>query len=240
MSPIKESPVDFNVRRVLTPSNLWGYLFGRAIKLIKAKEELLQDTIVNIESNKEFIIFASVKIMSSAAGAMFSISHSRRKLILFDLSTKGMGDKTKLILRYRSTDDTMEHVVFRDVAVLGDRKYHIIILQISDVIGDNGKKISSVTLYVDCKPFGKVETVSPISSIFSYQGTLLSRLDFRIGQRGLGSKVHTKWMVSTQLLTYRCHSVELVGEWGRGHSWHNGENSAMVKALSFNQELYQT
>lgn len=206
--------MDVNVRKVLTPSNQWGYLFGRAIKLIKAKEELLQDTIVNIESNKEFIFFASIKIMSSLAGAMFSISHSRRKLLLLDLSTKGVGDKTKLILRYRSTNDTMEHVVFKDVAALGDRKYHVIILHISDVVNDSGKKISSVTLYVDCKPFGKVETISPISSIFSYQGTLLSRLDFRIGQRGLGSKIHTKWLVSAQLLTYGYQSVELMGGGG--------------------------
>ena len=208
--------MNFNVRKVLTPSNQWGYLFGRAIKLIKAKEELLQDTIVNIESNKEFIVFASIKIMSSLAGAMFSISHSRRKLLLFDLSTKGVGDRTKLILRYRSTNDTMEAVVFKDVAALGDRKYHVIILQISDVIDGNGKKISSVTLYVDCKPFGKVETVSPISSIFSYQGTLLSRLDFRIGQRGLGSKVHTKWMVSTQNFSVRVSKRRVDGVGGGG------------------------
>lgn len=206
LSPISESTTNLNVRRVFTPKlNAPAYLFGRAIKLIQAKEELLQDTIVNIESNEEFVIYATVRIMSSLAGAMFSIAHSQKKLILLDLSTKGIGNKTKLLLRYRSTSDTTENVVFKDVAALGDRGYHKIILRITDVV-DNGKKISAVALYVDCKFFGKAETISPISTIFSYKGTLLSRLAFRIGQRGFGSKVHTQWRVSSIYTLVVCNA----------------------------------
>ena len=202
LSPISDSPMDFHVRTVLaTPAGSgMAYLFGRAIKEISASEELLQETILNIESNDEFVIYARIKIMSGSsksAGCLFSIAHKQRKLLLLDLSTKGSGSNTKLILRYRSTSDTAENVVFKDVAVLGDRKYHTIILRITDVI-DNGRKISAVTLYVDCKFFGKGETVSPISTIFSYKGTLLSLLDFRIGQRRSASpkhKLHTQWKV---------------------------------------------
>lgn len=190
LSPISGSSEDLNVRR---PLGSVGYLFGRGNKKIQAKEELLQDVIYNIEANGEFIIYASIRLISSRAGALFSISHSQRKLLLLDLSAKGMGSTTKLILRYRSTSDSAENVIFKDLNVLGDRKHHTIILHISDVMEDNGNKISSVTLYVDCKPFGKAETVSPISSIFSYKGTLLSRLEFRIAQRGFGKKIHTQW-----------------------------------------------
>ena len=193
LSPISGSSEDLNVRR---PLGSVGYLFGRGNKKIQAKEELLQDVIYNIEANGEFIIYASIRLISSRAGALFSISHSQRKLLLLDLSAKGMGSTTKLILRYRSTSDSAENVIFKDLNVLGDRKHHTIILHISDVMEDNGNKISSVTLYVDCKPFGKAETVSPISSIFSYKGTLLSRLEFRIAQRGFGKKIHTQWGVS--------------------------------------------
>lgn len=184
------------MQRVINSRVLPGYMFGRSVKKIKASEELLQDTIMNIESNSEFIIYASLRLVASRAGALFSISHSQRKLILLDLSTRGTGAATRVFLRYRSTSDSTKTVVFKDVEELGDRKYHTVLLHISDVIGDNGKKISSVTLYVDCEPFGKAETVSPISSIFSYKGTLLSRLEFRIAQRGFANKIHSQFGVS--------------------------------------------
>lgn len=204
LTPISKSPEDLNVQRPLINSGggftTSGYLFSRRVKKIKASEELLQDTIMNIESNSEFIIYASLRLVSQRAGALFSIAHSQRKLLLLDLSIKGTGAATKVMLRYRSTNDSAKSIVFRDVEELGDRKYHTMLLHISDVIGDSGKKISSVTLYVDCEPFGKAETVSPISSIFSYKGTLLSRLEFRIGQRGFASKIHTQFGVSILFL----------------------------------------
>lgn len=193
LTPISESPEDLNVQRVINSRILPGYMFARSVKKIKASEELLQETIMNIESNGEFIIYASLRLVASRSGALFSISHSQRKLILLDLSTRGTGAATRVFLRYRSTSDSTKTVVFKDVEELGDRKYHTVLLHISDVIGDNGKKISSVTLYVDCKPFGKAETVSPISSIFSYKGTLLSRLEFRIAQRGFADKIHSQF-----------------------------------------------
>lgn len=199
LTPISKSPEDLNVQRPLRNSGggtAPGYLFPRSVKRIRASEKLLQDTIMNIESNSEFIIYASLRFVSSRFGALFSISHSQRKLILLDLSTKGTGAATKVFLRYRSTSDSIKTVVFRNVEQLGDRRYHTMLLHISDVIGDNGKKISSVTLYVDCVPFGKAETESPISSIFSYKGTLLSRLEFRIGQRGFANKIHSQFGVS--------------------------------------------
>ena len=183
------------MRRIFTPSRSEAYLFGRAIKLIKASEDLLQETIVNIESNQEFVIYARIKIMSRDAGTLFSITHNQRKLFLLDLSTKGTGEKTKLFLRYRSTNDTTEYITFKNVASLGDMKYHTILLRITDVV-EYGKKFSAVALYVDCEFFGKAETVSPISAIFSYKGTLLSLLGFRIASRGFGDKApHTKWKV---------------------------------------------
>ena len=85
--------------------------------------------------------------------------------------------------------------MFKDVAPLGDTKsYHSLVIRITDVF-EKGKKISALTLFVDCKFFGRVDSLSPISSIFSYRGTLLSLLDFRIGQRAYGRKVNTPWMV---------------------------------------------
>lgn len=210
LSAITDSPRDFNVRKVFEIGRNGGYLFDWDVKSIKAEEKLLQEVIVNIESNKEFVIYASIKILSSRTGALFSISHSQRKLLLLDLFTKGIGNKTKLILRYRSTDDKVEDVVFKGLGALGDRRYHTIVLRISDVMTENGKKISSVTLYLDCKQFGKVETVSPISSIFSYRGTLLSRLEFRLGQRGFGSKIHTQWRVSTLFNVLALRPVQML------------------------------
>lgn len=165
------------------------------MKLIKAGEGLLQKVIVNIESNEEFVIKSRIRIISSRPGTLFSIAHTQRKLFLLDLSSKGTGDKTRLILRYRSTNDTMENIVFKDVAPLGDSKrFHSMIIRITDVF-EKGKKISALSLFVDCKFFGRVDTLSPISSIFSYRGTLLSLLDFRIGQRAYGRNVNTPWMV---------------------------------------------
>lgn len=214
LSAITDSPRDFNVRKVFEIGRNGGYLFDWDVKSLKAEEKLLQEVIVNIESNKEFVIYASIKILSSRTGAVFSISHSQRKLLLLDLFTKGIGNKTKLILRYRSTDDKAEDVVFKGLGALGDRRYHTIVLRISDVMTENGKKISSVTLYLDCKQFGKVETVSPISSIFSYRGTLLSRLEFRLGQRGFGSKIHTQWrgVMERMLLIFKRPIREILDE----------------------------
>lgn len=89
----------------------------------------------------------------------------------------------------------MENIVFKDVAPLGDSKrFHSMIIRITDVF-EKGKKISALSLFVDCKFFGRVDSLSPISSIFSYRGTLLSLLDFRIGQRAYGRNVNTPWMV---------------------------------------------
>ena len=196
LSPISGSAnsLDFNVRRVAVSPGEWAFLFGRAIKDIRANEDLLQRTIVNIESNEEFLIFARVRVMSGSAGCLFSISHRQKKLLILDLSTKGSGNATKLILRYRSTNDTAENVVFKNVAALGDKQYHSIILRITDIF-DKGKKISAVALYVDCRFFGKAETVSAVSSIFSYRGTLLSLMEFRIAQRVKKQKIHTQWKV---------------------------------------------
>ena len=133
--------------------------------------------------------------MSSQPGTLFSIAHTQRKLFLLDLSTNGKGGRTKLILRYRSTNDTMETIVFKDVAPLGvSRSYHSMVIRITDVF-EKGKKISALSLFVDCKFLGRIDSLSPISSIFSYRGTLLSLLDFRIGQRAYGRKVNTPWMV---------------------------------------------
>lgn len=195
LSPITESPLNFYVRHILTRSKSKAYLFGRSVKLIQAEEGLLQRVILNIESNEEFIIKSRIRIMSSRPGTLFSIAHTQRKLFLLDLSSKGTGDKTRLILRYRSTNDTMETIVFKDVTPLGDTKnFHSMIIRITDVF-ERGKKISALTLFVDCKFFGRVDSLSPISSIFSYRGTLLSLLDFRIAQRAHGKKVNTPWMV---------------------------------------------
>lgn len=195
LAPITESPTDFYVRRILTPSRSTAFLFGRSVKLIRADEGLLQEVILNIESNEEFVIKSRIRIMSSRPGTLFSIAHTQRKLFLLDLSSKGTGDKTRLILRYRSTNDTMETIVFKDVVPLGNSKaFHSVVIRITDVF-EKGKKISALSLFVGCKFFGRVDTLSPISSIFSYRGTLLSLLDFRIGQRAYGKKVNTPWMV---------------------------------------------
>lgn len=142
------------------------------------------------------MIKTSIRIMSLTGGTLFSIAHTQRKLFLLDLSTKGSGDKTRLILKYRSTNDTVENIVFKDVAALGDRKsYHSVVIRVTDVF-ERGKKISAFSLYVDCIFFGRVDSVSPISAVFSYRGTLLSLLDFRIGQRAYGKKeVNNPWLV---------------------------------------------
>lgn len=148
------------------------------------------------------MIKSSIRIMSSSAGTLFSIAHTQRKLFLLDLSAKGLGDKTRLILKYRSTNDTVESVVFKDVAPLGDRKnFHSVIIRVTDVF-DKGRKISAFSLYVDCKFFGRVDSLSPISAVFSYRGTLLSLLDFRIGQRAYGKRVNTPWLVITLCIIF--------------------------------------
>lgn len=207
--------MDFNVRVIFTPDRHEAFLFGRAITDIRASEELLQNVIVNVESNDEFVIKTRIRIMSSQAGALFSIVHLQRKLFLLDLSCKGIGEQTKLILRYRSVNDTSKSIVFKNVAALGDRKYHTVIIRVSDVF-DNGKKISAVSLFVDCKLFGRVDTVSPISASFSYKGTLLSLMDFRIGQRrGAWRKPHTKWMVR-YLFIIVCNNKRLENYTGGG------------------------
>lgn len=214
LSPITESPLNFYVRRVLTPSRSKAYLFGRSVKLIQAEEGLLQRVILNIESNEEFVIKSKIRIISPRPGTLFSIAHTQRKLFLLDLSSKGTGDKTRLILRYRSTNDTMETIVFKDVAPLGDTKnYHSVVIRITDVI-EKGKKISALTLFVDCKFFGRVDSLSPISSIFSYRGTLLSLLDFRIGQRAYGKKVNTPWMgaIESLSLVFKRPTEEILSE----------------------------
>lgn len=194
LSLIKNSPLDFNVRTIFTPERKQALLFGRAIKRIQANEDLLNKVIFNVESSSEFIIKTRFRIMARPAGALFSIVHSQRKLFLLDLSSKGVGDKTKLILKYRSTNDTTENVVFKDVTPLADRSYHTVVIRITDV-KEHGKKISALSLFVDCHFFGRVDTKSAISDIFSYRGTLLSLLDFRIAQRGFGGKIHTQWKV---------------------------------------------
>lgn len=215
LSPLTNSPLDFNVRVIFTPDRHEAFLFGRAITDIRASEELLQNVIVNVESNDEFVIKTRIRIMSSQAGALFSIVHLQRKLFLLDLSCKGIGEQTKLILRYRSVNDTSKSIVFKNVAALGDRKYHTVIIRVSDVF-DNGKKISAVSLFVDCKLFGRVDTVSPISASFSYKGTLLSLMDFRIGQRrGAWRKPHTKWMVR-YLFIIVCNNKRLENYTGGG------------------------
>lgn len=83
-----------------------------------------------------------------------------------------MGFIIKFILRYRLISDLVENVIFKDLNVLGDRKYYIIIFYILDVMEDNGNKIFLVIFYVDCKLFGKVEIVLLIFLIFFYKGIL--------------------------------------------------------------------
>lgn len=186
--------MDYNVRTIFTPERRKAYLFGNAIKIIRADEELLNELIFNIESSTEFIIKTRFRIFASPGGVLFSIVHRQRKLFLMELSSKGSGDKTKLIFKYRSTNDTTEAVVFKEVGSLVDRGYHTVVIRITDV-KDNGKKISALSLFVDCQFAGRVDTKSAISDIFSYRGTLLSLLDFRIAQRGFGSKSNSKWRV---------------------------------------------
>ena len=195
------------MRTIITQRNTEAFLFGNSIKLIRATEKLLQKVIVNIESNNEFFIVAHIRIVrSSEPGTLFSLIRLQTKrLYLLDLSVKGTRDKLKLLLRYRSINDTAETVVFKNVAGLGDGKYHKVIIRITDTIKDN-KKISAVALYVDCEYFGRVDTVSPVSSIFSYKGTLLSLMELTIAQRGFGKNVQTKWKVSDEHLKLPLHS----------------------------------
>ncbi|XP_027036695.1 cartilage oligomeric matrix protein-like isoform X2 [Pocillopora damicornis] len=195
------SPLDYNVRTIFTPERRKAYLFGNAIKIIRADEELLNELIFNIESSTEFIIKTRFRIFASPGGVLFSIVHRQRKLFLMELSSKGSGDKTKLIFKYRSTNDTTEAVVFKEVGSLVDRGYHTVVIRITDV-KDNGKKISALSLFVDCQFAGRVDTKSAISDIFSYRGTLLSLLDFRIAQRGFGSKSNSKWRGAIESLSF--------------------------------------
>lgn len=169
-------------------------LFNSETLLLKASESLLQHLIVTVESNNEFIISANVKVThpTRESQSLFSVIQTRSRLTILDVHTKGLHDNMEVGMRYRTSNDQTNLVSFRRVPKLGDGEWHKVYLHIVDT----NHRFSMVSLYVDCEPVGVAQqTTSPISSVFSYEGTRLSRMTFRIAQRGAGNSVHSKWQV---------------------------------------------
>lgn len=171
-------------------------------KKIVAPRTMLEATILNIESSKEFIIYSDFQFMSKSTGTFFSITHTppgSKKIYLIDVIIrgptiyKGSERKAKLTFKYRLLNGTTDTLLFREgVADLYDKKYHSMALHIYD----SGLKFSSVDLYLDCKLRGRQQTLTPLSLVFSYEGIRLSRMEFRIGQRGYRDRTSVKFKVS--------------------------------------------
>ncbi|XP_048584178.1 cartilage oligomeric matrix protein-like isoform X2 [Nematostella vectensis] len=190
----ESSPADYGIHSRIT-SRGESFSITQANKPIEASSKLLQDLIHNIESSREFFIVANGNVFSRSSGALFSIVHSRRNLYLMDIILKGPSNEKqgKFVFKYRLRNGTSHSLSFRkgiEGLYDGGGNYHSIVFHAYD----SGFDTTNLDLYIDCKLMGRKQTLSPITSIFSYKGISLSRLDFRIGQRrGPQGSVRNKW-----------------------------------------------
>lgn len=171
---------------------------------IMASREILESTILNIESTTEFVIYAEIQaLQGSSSGALFSIVHiisKRSKKNLLEVVTRGGSEKrAKMTFRYRLTNGSTDAVIFRHgIFGLYDGNYHILALHLYD----SGLQTTMVDLYIDCKLVGRQQTLTPVSLVFSYEGIRLSRMEFRIAQRKgyKDREVAARWKVSNPYL----------------------------------------
>ena len=193
LSEIRESPTRFKV----FPEDHNGevaYLFNPQTGQLKTSRRLSQQFIMAIESNKEFIIVANIKIdrPTSAPQNLFYIANSRSNREILGLHVMGVRGKGEIGLRYRTNDDDTELITFREATQVTDGHWHRIYLHVVD----DKHKASFVSLYVDCEPIGASrQTAFSLGSVFSNEGVKGSRIEMRIGQRGSSGEIRAKWQV---------------------------------------------
>lgn len=207
LSTFRDDPKAIGVTPIMTVHGESFTMSGAG--KIQASRELLESTILNIESSREFFIYADVVGLGvgSSTGTLFSIVHfvsRRNKKVLLEVAARGGSEKrAKLTFRYRLTNGSTHSLVFRrGILGLFDGNYHTIALHLYD----SGLQSTMVDLYIDCKLRGRNQTLTPVSLVFSYEGIRLSRMEFRIAQkRGYKDRmVASRWKVLFKVFVVCC------------------------------------
>ncbi|KAK3717881.1 hypothetical protein QZH41_014881 [Actinostola sp. cb2023] len=192
ITAFENNPGKYGVHPYMSPKGE-VYAMTFANKIV-APRNMLESSILNIESSKEFVIYCDFKVAVPSTGTFFSITHTppnSKKIYLIDIIMRGGSEKkAKIALKYRLLNGSSHTIVFKKgVLELYDNKYHSIAFHIYD----SGLKSSLVDLYLDCKLEGRRSTKTPLSLVFSYEGIRLSRMEFRIGQRGYKDRTAIKF-----------------------------------------------
>ena len=194
LDEISKNPKQFNVFRE-DDNGAMALRFNSSAGVIKVPEPQMQQFIMRVESNKEFIIAANIKISrpSSTPQSLFYIVDSRSRMEILGFHIIGSRGSEKIEIEYRTSNDQTNVVSFRGPTKIADGEWHHIFIHVVD----HSNRYSNVSLYVDCKLMGPSQkTTSPLTSVFSYEGTRLSRMEMRIGQRGTRREARDKLQVS--------------------------------------------
>lgn len=170
-----------------------AYKFSSHVKKLSLPFEVMSEIITQMDAHNSFILAVNMRIEPYNYGSIFSVTGYTSEVLL-DVWVKS-GANPAIGLRYSPINSSsLETFAFGTARFLRKRSWNKIAIHVYKV----GLFQSVVDVYMNCERIGRRISRS-ILDLFSYKKRFVARrLEFRIGQKGYGRDVYSRFLVSGQ------------------------------------------